>query len=423
MPTALDFFLQNAEASAGVQHTQAETQQALANTNLLNTQVQQMAGNRQAIQEAVLAQQNAGAAQAGTTPTTNAQGIPLDPTTGQPKVTGINANPDMMNLNSTISGLQQRQQMYQSVMNNPKSSPQMVQQYSDMYTKAQQDIAAAQEKQLGLKKDLITQIGGIASAAGRDPAVAAGDPDAFATYHQQLDAIAPGYLNDKDVDHDLVGNVTAGPRTAKVLASMGQASMSAQQQLATAAETAQGQGRLIGAQAAAASEALREKEFDAKEAQAQAKAAAQSGPPAVKVVTPKTPTTSEVNNHATSLASELVLPPAQAKAAAQDMLEMRNALIAKGTDPVLADQQAHAAIVAKAQPGTPAATTPGMLYGTNTTPAVPGVYPKPAEATTAPAAAAPAAGGPPTALTKEAAMALPSGTVFIGPDGKQHVRK
>lgn len=310
----------------------------------------------------------------------------------------------------------------------------LAEKFDDNARQARQDIANGQLRMLEERKNVLREVGGLAGSAREDN---------FGTVRDRLDQLMPGWDRGKDVDFSPLegGKVVYGPRTAAVLRTLSDSSMTAHEQAEaqhqTAVELNTSQRDATLAEEYASRAWKREQDVRLKREGMAKKADPTAN---VKVPAPKAVTSSEANANTPMLRDELGVDIGSAKVAAWDYLRERNRLLASGAKPEEADDQALAFVKKRVQPGTDTVPAPWYKPWQADEPAKPGKYSKSAAA---PASLAPMdalgksladsglegfeitkdgtvqarGGGPVQVKTPAQARKLPSGTVFTDPTG------
>jgi hypothetical protein len=461
----------------------AKTQAEISNMNMLTglhaQQIQQyQLLNDQAQKSRMIAREydaQVAAQQAGAPGQPGQQAAGLGDANG-----GVEANPQLQAV-STMYQQAQKDYLYHKGMANALRAKggklDLAEKYDDNARQARQDMAAAQLRLLQQRKEMLQEVGGLAGTA---------DENNFPQVRARMDYLQPGWDRGQDVDFSpLDGRVTWGPRTAKVLTTIGNGAMTRHQQVdaslrqQTIDNTTEHDADLADEYASrdAARKArdvaardnidLKERRLDDQEDGTIGGRRTTAGTKAAKAAVPKEPTATEVKETAANFANEdglTDLSDADRKVASRDFLRYRNQVQAKNPDmdPQQADNEAMAFVKTRIKPGADGqqtwswynpfhwgeptkvgATKPGYSKTGNGAAPGKGATATPSQTQGDDALGTKLAavglsgdkgvrvqdgkvttdgGGPVPIANDDQYNLLPSGTVFIGPDGKKRTK-
>lgn len=368
-----------------------------------------------------------------------------------PITSPIDANPRLKSIADEMTKAKNLADQYReqaALIRQNKGNQEDAQKLDDNAKDQQQIYANHELRLLAERKDIEAKAGAAAGAANE-----ANWPQVKAA----LDAAEPGWDKGKDVDFSpLDGSVVWGPKTATVAKTMGDQALTRYQQLEVAEKAAQLQRQ-------SAADAARKAEFESRDRHRAAQEASSKEGLELrrraledrenkgdKAVPFKAATKNEVDDEAATFADEHNLNVTDSRKVARDVYDLA-ADISKH-DPTLGRKEAldmaRAQVTAQIKPGEP--YKPGWwgtsLFDTKGTKATYSRTEKPDTKPPSETEAAavkmiePAAkagldvvvtngvmtgrnGGPVKVTTKEQVATLPKGTRFVGPDGKEWVRK
>lgn len=434
-------------------HTKAETDNLKATAKYHLAYADQMQQNVQAqIQSRIISREfEAQKAQlanqaAGDTPAAGLTGGPG----GQGSPDEFGSNPQMAAINSDIARATQDYQYHSQLASRMRAGGgdlKLAEKFDDNARQARQDIAQGQLRLLEERKNVLRETGGLAGTANAEN---------FGTVRDRLDKLQPGWDRGQDVDFSPLegGQVVWGPRTQRVLSTMADSAMTraeqmtSQHQMATELNASERDATLRDEYQSRAWK--REQDVRVKRdqmAQRDREKNSAGLEKAAKETMPKPVTAAEANANVATMRDEFDLEPANAKVASWDYLRERNRLVAQKVDPEQADKQAMEFVRSRVQPGTEGVSAPWYKPWESDTKAKPAGYkktPNTAAPDTAPTStpeqdalgkalvkagldvdmkdgAITAKGGGSVTITNDAQYnLLPTGTVFIAPDGKKH---
>jgi hypothetical protein len=368
----------------------------------------------------------------------NAAGQPVGPPT-PPQ--GIDANPQIQAIQQQVNRAQQDYQYHSQLaaaLRRGGGDLKLAQQYDDNAANAMKIVEQGQLRLLAERKVAVQEVGSLAGTA---------TPDNFDQVRQQLDAQIPGWDRKLDVDiSPLAGGATVwGPRTQKALQTLANTSLTRYQQLEDqhnqagellrqqSNETQRAEITSRGQERQSRDMARRERidRDDRRDAARDARDAAKD----TNAARVKEPAAKEVDAQTPVLARDLNLSATDAKAASYDYLRYRNTEMAQGRSQDDAENAALSFVKSRVQPGDNYDASPWWKPGKDMQQKA-GTYSKqkaPEDSDLTLMKRLDIAGigaqvtkgkvtgtdGAPVSITTDAQFALlPSGTTFVGPDGK-----